>query len=135
MSESEPLQLLSGIVSILLGIVGAIVSYYFSKRSAKNEEKTSVRIDRLSSVLKKASSEIEELENEVKNKSKRLQELDDHSKRLEGLLSLKEEQVEAIRQELRATLKENSRSSRIWTILIGAIWFIVGIAVRGILGF
>jgi peptidoglycan hydrolase CwlO-like protein len=119
----------------MAGIIGLIFSGIGLRRNKRRENKTSEKIDHLSKILKDASSEIEALEDEVKTKSKRLQELDEHSKRLETLLSLKEEQVEAIRQELRTTLKENNRSNRIWTVLIGAFWFLFGLIVRGFLGF
>lgn len=134
MSELD-VQMINTIGSMVAGILGLLVSVYMIKRSNKREMKTSDKIDRLSNVLKKASSEIKELEEEVNVKSQKLRELDEHSKRLETLLSLKEEQVEGIRKELRATLKENSRSNRIWTVIIGAFWFIFGLILRGLLGF
>jgi len=105
------------------------------KGGRRNEEKTSEKIDRLSNLLKSASSEIEKLDEEVTHKSKKLKELDETSKRLDSLVSLKEQQVEAIRDELKATLNKSNRSNRIWTILIGAIWFILGLIVRGFLRF
>ena len=132
---SEVTSIITAIVSTLFGVFTALITYYNERRSRKKEKSTSEKIDRLSNILKKASSEIEELEDEVNRKSQRLKELDEHSKRLETLLSLKEEQVEAIRQELRTTLKENNRSNRFWTILIGAFWFVFGLIVRGFLGF
>jgi len=128
------------LASISIGLaLSTIAEILFNRKRKKTQEKTSEKIDRLSNVLKKASSEIEALEDEVKNKSIKLQELDDHSKRLETLLSVKEEQVEAIKIELGAMLKETNRTNRKWTILIsaslGAMWFILGIVVRGFLGF
>ena len=86
-------------------------------------------------MLKNAGSEIEKLEAEVNTKSKKLNELEEVSKRLETLVSLKEKQVEAIRQELMASLKQSNRSNRLWTIAIGAIWFVLGLIVRGFLRF
>jgi len=128
--------LFANILGIFLGIVGTIVGYYFSsKRERRTTVKTSEKIDRLSNLLRSASSEIEKLEMEVTNKSRKLEELNETSKRLETLVSLKGEQVEAIRQELKTTLKENNRSNRMWTIAIGAMWFIIGLVARGFLGF
>jgi uncharacterized membrane protein len=135
LSASNSVTILQIILSVIAALFGAIVTILQERRQKKNQEKTSEKIGRLSNVLKKASSEIEELEDEVKKKSQRLQELNEHSKQLETLMSLKEEQVEAIRKELTATLKENSRSNRIWTILIGALWFVLGLIVRGFLRF
>lgn len=126
------IPVLTTILGLLFSILGDLGR---RRREKRTEEKTSEKIDRLSKVLKNASSEIEKLEEEVSVKSKRLEELDEISKRLESLVSLKEEQVEGIRQELKTTLKESNRSNRMWTIAIGAIWFILGLVVRGFLGF
>jgi peptidoglycan hydrolase CwlO-like protein len=120
--------LISFIIIVILTIVG--VRYF-----KKNATKTSEKIDDLANVLKKASSEIITLEQEVSAKSKKLQELNVHSKQLEDLLSLKQEQVEAIKVQLKITLTENNRKNRIWTIAIGAIWFILGVIVRSIFRF
>ena len=123
---------LSTIFGLLFSIFGDLGR---RRREKRTEERTSEKIDRLSKMLKNASSEIEKLEEEVGVKSKRLEELDEVSKRLDSLVSLKEEQVEGIRQELKTTLKESNRSNRMWTIVIGAMWFILGLVVRGFLGF
>jgi septal ring factor EnvC (AmiA/AmiB activator) len=115
--------------------INALFLILFSRRKKRTEERTSEKIDRLSNLLRSAGSEIEKLEVEVTSKSRKLDELKEVSKRLETLVSLKEEQVEAIRQELKSTLKESNRSNRLWTIVVGAMWFILGLIVRGFLGF
>ncbi|MCJ7759573.1 hypothetical protein MUP59_00320, partial [Candidatus Bathyarchaeota archaeon] len=79
-------------------IMQAVILYRQRKRQRRTEERTSERIDRLSKVLKDASSEIDKLEREVNAKSKKLEELNTVSKRLDSLVTLKEEQVEAFRQ-------------------------------------
>ena len=50
-------------------------------------------------------------------------------------MSLKQEQVEAIQTQLKTALTENTKKNRIWTIVIGAIWFILGVIVRSIFRF
>lgn len=129
-------EMVFNVVAVTItAVIDILISILFRRRKKRTEERTSEKIDRLSNLLRSASSEIEKLEVEVTNKSKKLDELKEVSKRLEALVSLKEEQVEAIRQELKTTLRENSRSNRIWTIVIGAMWFILGLIVRGFLGF
>jgi len=129
----------STILAAIASLIGIIVQYLTYRRRKKQEEqtveKTSQKIDRLSNMLKEASSEIEKLEEEIRTKSKRVQELDNLSKKLNSLASLREEQVQAIKDELKSTLKESNRLNRVWTILIGALWFILGLIVRGFLGF
>ena len=99
------------------------------------QPKQAKKFDDLASVLEKAALEIITLEQEVSAKSKKLQELNEHSKQLEDLLSLKQEQVEAIQTQLKTALTENTKKNRIWTIVIGAIWFILGVIVRSIFRF
>lgn len=94
-----------------------------------------VEVDRLLSILKTASSDIKKLEKEVKVKGKKVKELKELSENLESLVSLREKQVKAVRRELSSILKKDRTSNRIWTIIIGAIWFILGLVVRGFLAF
>jgi|SRR5271157_962673 len=130
-------------VTLLAGVIATYVDYNMVRKHQKQTQvRTSEKIDNLARVLRNASSEIEKLETEVTNKSrrlqeqnKRLQELDETASRLDSLVSLKENQVEAIRDELKATLSESNRSNRVWTIVVGAIWFILGLLLRGFLRF
>jgi len=92
-------------------------------------------VDRLLNTLKTASSDIKKLEEDVRVKGKKVKELTAISESLESLVSLREKQVKAVRQELSSILKKDSRSNRIWTIIIGAIWFVLGLVVRGFLAF
>jgi gas vesicle protein len=129
-------NLILSVIGLLAGVITTIIGAYEISRSGERTEKgTKEKIDSLANLLKSAGSEMEKLENEVTSKSKRLQELDETSQRLDTLVSLKGKQVEAIREELKTTLKESNRSNRIWTILVGAIWFILGLIVRGFLRF
>jgi Flp pilus assembly protein TadB len=134
-----PIDMITFSASIIFGILAMILQYYAYRRGKKGErkreEETEKRFDRLSNILKEASSEIEKMEKEIRVKGKKVQDLEELSKRLDNLASLKEEQVRAIRQEFSSALKESSKSNRIWTVLIGAIWFIIGLIVRGFLGF
>jgi gas vesicle protein len=133
---SMDVEVIGNILGVIFTFVGAIIGYYYnSKKERRITAKTSEKIDRLSNLLKSAGSEIQKLEAEVTSKSRRLEELNETSKRLETLVSLKGEQIEAIRQELKSTLKESNRPNRLWTIVIGAMWFVLGLFVRGFLRF
>lgn len=126
------LSMLGLVVSSLLLIAGLILFRGSGKNTA---EITSEKIDHVSNLLKTASSEIEELNKQVTDKSRKFQELEERSKKLENLVSLNSKQVEAIKHELETTLKDSNRSNRFWTIAIGALWFIIGLIIRGFLGF
>ena len=93
------------------------------------------KIDHLLSLLKLASSEIKRLDEDVRVKGKKVKELKELSENLESLVTLREKQAKAVRREISSALKENNRSNRIWTVIIGAIWFVLGLIVRGLLGF
>ena len=127
---------ITSLAASLAGLVRALYDKLFRKKKEMQAvERTNVKIDRLSNMLKEAGNEIEELEHDIKAKSKKVAELDELSRRLDSLASLREEQVEAIKDELRSTFKESNRLNRMWTIVIGAIWFILGLIVRGFLRF
>jgi peptidoglycan hydrolase CwlO-like protein len=133
---ADGITLAVSFVGLIIALFTIVVGGYELATSGKRTEtKTKDKIDELADVLKRAGSEIEKLEKEVTSKSKKLQELDETSKRLDSLMSLKEKQVEAIRDELKATLTQSNRSNRAWTILIGAMWFILGLIIRGFLRF
>jgi flagellar motility protein MotE (MotC chaperone) len=123
-------------LSVLAGLASVVVDHYSTRRRTRQTQiLTMQKTDRLLDLLKGASSEIEKLEKEVTSKSRKLQEIEETMKSLDSLMSLKEKQVEAVREELKAILKESNRSNRIWTILVGAIWFTLGLIVRGFLSF
>jgi septal ring factor EnvC (AmiA/AmiB activator) len=127
---------LSIVAASLATLIPALYDRIFRKKKERQAvERTSEKIDHLSNILKEAATEIEKLERNIKTKSKKIAEMDELSKRLDSLISLREKQVEAIKKELKSTLKESNRSNRIWTIIIGALWFVLGLIVRGFLGF
>ena len=77
----------------------------------------------------------EQMEKEIDEKRRRAKELEELLERLNSIVSLKEEQVSAIRSEIDSILKRNAWRNRIWTMLMGAVWFVLGLIVRGLLGF
>lgn len=127
--------ILPAVFASITALISALWDWLRKKSEKQAVEKTSEKIDRLSNTLKDAGKEIEKLEREIKSKSKRVAELDGLSKRLNSLASLRDEQVEAIKKELKSTLKESNRMNRMWTIVIGALWFVLGLVARGFLGF
>ena len=136
-----PIEMLSEIAAaVIVAVVAATLNYVIydrlkGKRERKREEEAEERFERLSKILREAGSEIENMEREIKAKGRKVRELEELSQRLDSLASLKEKQVQAIRQEFNSALRDSSRSSRLWTIAIGAIWFVLGLIVRGFLGF
>jgi len=105
------------------------------EKAQKREEEAFVKFDNLAKTLKDASSQIKEMEKVVQAKGKKVKELAEIAEQLESLSSMREGQVEAVKQELKSILKESSKANRIWTVVIGAIWFVLGLIVRGFLGF
>jgi len=129
-------EILLQFLSAFVGVLTALFVYILrSKEKAKTEKKTSEKLDELGSVLKESSSLIEQMEKEIDEKRRRAKELEGLLERLNSVVSLKEEQVSAIRNEIDSLLKRNAWRNRIWTMLLGAIWFVLGLIVRGFLGF
>lgn len=134
---------LTTISALLAGILSVLIEYFSGKRRRRETEaKTSKKFDDLRNLLSDASSKIKQMEDEITRmqseidvRRKKVDELDKIKKELNALVSLKEEQVTAIRNELNSLMAKNARQNRIWTIIIGAIWFVSGLIVRGLLGF
>jgi len=130
------ISLASVIVSLIVGILGTLLGWILQKtQKKKTEEETSEKFEELSNLLKTAGFKIKEMESEIESKRRRVKELEKLKKELDGLVSLREEQVTAIRAELTSIMEKSARRNRIWTIAIGAIWFVIGLIVRGFLGF
>jgi len=130
---SEILPIVSVLVVGLLSLVGAL--YSISREKKETRKNTSEKFKELSDLLMTASSRIKEMENELEVRRRRVKKLEKLRKELDSLVSLREEQVTAIRTELNSIMEKFARRNKIWTIIMGAIWFIIGLVVRGLLGF
>lgn len=121
----------------ILGLEEETLGVELYKRPAKMRKPKveRVEVDRLLNTLKTASSDIKKLEEDVRVKGKKVKELTEISENLESLVSLREKQVKAVEQVLSSILKKDRTSNRIWTIIMGAIWFVLGLVVRGFLAF
>lgn len=129
-------ELLFSIVPFTVGIILSILaSILRAQEKRKTEKKASEKFEELADLLKSAGSKIKEMEDEIESKRRRVKELEKLRTELDGLVSLREEQVTAIRSELKSLMDASARSNRVWTIVVGAIWFFIGLAVRGFLGF
>jgi len=129
-------NLLLSILGVVFGVLSSILSWLHTKsEKKKTDAKASEKFDELSNLLKTAGSRIKEMESEIEDKRRRVTELEKLKNELDGLVSLREEQVTAIRAELTSIMEKSVRRNRIWTIAIGAIWFVIGLIVRGFLGF
>ena len=122
------------VIAALVASIITIVSSILKKRQKEEEkEQTSKRLDQLSDILKKASEEIREMEIKINDKRKKVEQLEKTAKELDELISLREGQVNAIKAEIKAIMEKSSKRNRIWTVLNSAIWFVLGIFVRGFL--
>lgn len=123
------------VLSVFVGIFSLLIRLLSLRREKKEtEEKTSQKFEELSSILKTASTKIKEMEREIEDKRRKVEELTELKKELDALSSLREEQVAVIRGELNSIIEKSAWKNRIWTIVIGAIWFIIGLVVRGFVG-
>ena len=123
-------------VTIIAGLIPILIRVLSLRREKKETEaKTSEKFEELSNLLKTAGSRIKEMENELEDKRRRVKDLQKMRKELDELVSLREGQVNAIRTELKSIMEKSARRNRIWTVIIGAIWFVLGLIVRGFLVF
>lgn len=136
MSSVDVELILSISVSLMAGILSLLLGYLVAKWQKKEtEQKTDEKFAELSNLLKTAGSKISELEKDIEDKRLRVELLESLREKLEALVSLREGQVTAVRTELKLIMEKSARKNRIWTIIIGAVWFVIGLIVRGLLGF
>ena len=124
------------IVGFIVAFLSTLLTIYFAMRQKKEtEKKADEKFTELSNLLKTAGSKISEMEKDIENKRLKVKELESIRKKLDALVSLREEQVTAVRMELKSIMDKSAQRNRIWTIIIGAVWFVIGLIVRGLLGF
>jgi len=135
-SVQQNIDLFLTAITIIFGVITTLFRFRSQRQEKKEtEKKTSEKFEELSNLLKTASSKIKEMENEIEDKRHKVKELEKLRKELGALVSLREDQVTAIRTEFKSIMDASARRNRIWTIIMGAFWFIIGLFVRGFLGF
>ena len=117
---------LAGTVAILIGFVGFLEVFTVPPPPPQPVED---RVDSLVAALRESTTLIGEIENEIAARSELARRLTADIHRHRELLKLNREEVEAVAQTLRVEVRAEGRRGFRLNILVGAIFFVLGVVV------
>lgn len=103
-----------------------------SKSSISDETDISVRIEHISADLSKASSELSLIQQELESRIETVETLKTEAEIAENMISLSEEQVNAIQAKIHQELDASSGKSLLQNILISSFFFFLGLFIQPI---
>lgn len=126
--------LLSGLMCASLSIA---ITYITQTNTTPIEsvEELSEKIERISKELSTSSKELLEIQTELENRIEAVEALKKEAEIAENVISLTEEQVNAIQSKLNQELAASSEQNTLLSIIINAVFFILGIIVQPLLQF
>ncbi len=108
-------------------IAGAIQSFF--SRKEEKEETLEDRINKLTSALKESSHLVTEVEKEISSRQQLVLELQKDAEKYEKLVSINQEQVDAVAQLLQGELRKEGNKSFWKGIIVNFVFFILGAGV------
>lgn len=117
-----------------LAATGAAASFaastiaYTLKNKNKKSETLDNRIEKLTNALQQSSHLISEVEAEIQSRSQLVAELKKDAEKYEKLVSINQEQVEAVAQLLNGELRKEGRRSFWGGFILNLVFFLLGSA-------
>jgi len=112
-------------VSYIYAFVNRILKKPFGKKAEK-EQTLDERINKLTFALKESSKIVAEIESEIQTRQKLVEELHEDTQRYEKLITLNQEQVDAVAQVLKGELRKENRASFWKAVGVNFIFFLLG---------
>lgn len=103
------------------------MSAFFQVLMQPPKQEISVRIENVTTTLKNISTEIEDIQSELTQRVELVAKLKEEAEIAENVISLSDDQVNAIQAKLRQELDSNSGKNFMQGILINGLFFILGI--------
>lgn len=100
-----------------------------------NGDELSVKIEAISDDLAKSAKELDAIQEKLESRIATVEELKKEAEIAENMISLSEEQVDAIQAKLNQELEASSGKSLWISILINAVFFMLGLAVQPVKDF
>lgn len=117
------------IIGIFISAVSYLMSTYFNNVDTDNED-ISIRIENISHSLDEASSELSNIQKELEDRIEYVENLKKEAEIAENVISLSNEQVNAIQSKLNQELEASSGKSFFQSIFISAVFFVLGLIVQ-----
>ena len=120
--------LTTAVIGMAASAIAGFMQAYLSSKNNK-EETLEDRINKLTIALKESSHLVTEVENEISSRQQLVEELQKDAEKYEKLVSINQEQVDAVAQLLQGELRKESNKSFVKGIIVNFIFFILGAGV------
>ena len=128
-------KLALAVLVICIGMVGIILSGIQALLPTPSEDDISTRITRITNSLTEIASEISSIQGELETRIETVEALKKEAEIAQDVISLTDEQVNAIQSKLNQELESSSLKNTIITILVSAFFFVLGLALPAITTF
>lgn len=118
------------IISFEIMIASGSFSLLFISPNNTNESDISIRIENISTDLLKASSELSLIQQELEARIETVESLKAEAEIAENMISLSEEQVNAVQAKIHQEVDANSSKNLLQNILISSFFFLLGLFVQ-----
>lgn len=122
---SFAIELVIPLIGVATSVIASGIFDVFSKKN-KKEETLEDRINKLTSALKESSHLVSQVESEIQSRQLLVKELQDDAERYEKLVSLNQNQVDAVAQVLQGELRKEGKSSFWKGVAVNFVFFILG---------
>lgn len=111
-------------------IVLMCIGIYIIGNNTYNDEDISVKIENVAQDLEKTSVELSNIQEELEERIKFVEELKEEAEIAENVISLTDEQVNAVQIKLNQELEASSVKGLIQNILVSMVFFVLGLIVQ-----
>lgn len=115
------------IASGIIFFISYVISVFLQVLLQPPKQEISVRIENVTTTLNNVSTEIEDIQSELTQRIELVAKLKEEAEIAENVISLSDDQVNAIQAKLRQELDSNSGKNFMQGILINGLFFILGI--------
>jgi len=106
------------------------MKFSFISKQLANNDYLSKRLLKIQQLLKAVKSESSAFEREIKKQAKETVKLKNDALVAQNLITLSDDQVQAVRSVLKTALASDRKITLLLTILISAIFFVLGIIIK-----
>lgn len=118
--------------TFLFGFAGLSIGTFSVLESVDTDEGIASRIENISNDLSKASSEILSIQKELEDRIKYIEELKKEAEIAENVISLSDEQVNAVQAKFHQELETSSSKGLIQSFLLSLFFFVLGFVIKPI---
>jgi len=116
---------IAAFASLAYQIIHLFIKTYHKGRQ-KTKEDIAIKIQTISTSLKRSANELADLQEELKERIAFVEKLNEQAKKSEDIASLNKEQVAAINDILSSNLKKEGRKSFWQGVLVNFVFFVLG---------